>query len=59
MLNQEIQEWIDTHNAHNLPANEVARQMILEAINNTTWAEDCYPNIKDDLIKIVSEYEIK
>ena len=55
MDSNEIQKWVEEHDVHDLSANEIARQIILEAINHTTFAEDYYPGIKDDLIRIVNE----
>ena len=52
MNSNEIQKWVEEHDVHDLSANEIARQIMLDAINHTTWAD---PGIKDDLIRIVNE----
>ena len=57
MSNQEILNWIDKNAAHDCEPEEVARRIIIEAINNTTWAEDAYPGIKEKLINMVNQME--
>ena len=38
-------------------ALEIAKELVLKAIDNTTWAEDEYPEIKEKLRKAVEEVE--
>ena len=38
-------------------AVEIAKELVLKAIDNTTWAEDEYPGIKEKLRKAVEEVE--
>lgn len=36
-------------------ALEIAKELVLKAIDNTTWAEDEYPGLKEKLRKAVEE----
>lgn len=38
-------------------ALEIAKELVLKAIDNTTWAEDEYPGLKEKLHKAVEEVE--
>lgn len=38
---------------------DIAKDILHNAIDNSTWAEDAYPNIKERLHKAVDEYEEK
>ena len=52
----DIIKWIIEHNAYDMNSTEIARAMILEAIENTKFNEDVYPYLKDKLYNAVEEY---
>ena len=56
-LQANAEKWIKEHNAYNMTAEQVAKAMMKEAINNTHWDEETYPNIKKELLKIIDEYD--
>lgn len=53
---KEAEEWIIAHDAYDWDVNRVAKEMMVEAINNTVWAEDVYPGIKARLIDAVMSF---
>lgn len=50
-----LQDWIARHNAYNMSPEEVAKLMLSEAINNTSFADDVYPSLKDSLLRLVDK----
>lgn len=53
-LREEIITWIINHpESENMSTEEIAKAMLHEAIDNTTWAEEAYPGIKDNLHRTV------
>jgi len=53
MTKREISEWIEAHDAQNWSVDEIAKGIVLDTINNTSFAEDTYPGLKDQLIHMV------
>lgn len=51
----DIIKWIIEHDAYDMNPIEVARAMVLEAIENTKFNEDVYPYLKDKLCNAVEE----
>ena len=37
--------------------DDIVKEILHRAIDNTRWAEDAYPNIKERLHKMIDEYE--
>lgn len=53
---QEITDWIEEHNAQDWSIAEICDAMLSEIINNTIWADDVFPNIKEKLLAEVHRY---
>lgn len=49
------QEFADELNEE--AAMQIAKKIVHNAIDNTTWAEEAYPGIKERLHKAVDEFE--
>ena len=56
-MDKDIAKFLEKHpemiNLVGVDDKKIAKAMIVEAINNTTWADDAYPGIKERILKAV------
>lgn len=53
----DIKKWMKEHDTHNMTSKQIAKAIVIEAINNTHWDEDNFPHIKENLLKHIEEYD--
>lgn len=51
-----VESWIERNNAQNMSAEEIAKCVLHEAIENTVIPEEVYPNLRSKLHKAVDAY---
>ena len=56
---REIWEWIKSHNAYDWSYDDIAKAMVIEAIENAHINETAYPGLKDTLIAKVKGVKIE
>ena len=55
---KEIYDWIKAHDAYEWNANRIAKEMLLEAIENTAFAEWAYPGLKEKIKQVIINTEL-
>lgn len=52
---QEIKEWLATHDTTGMSQKDIAKEMAIEAFQNAKFAEDYYPGLKEKIIKAIQD----
>lgn len=54
MNEEEIKEWVITHNTAGMSEKDIAKAIVKEMILTAKIAEDAYPGLREKLLSVIS-----